>query len=851
MAYGEHYYTTFCDRHENSYRVSIKENEYAGPAVMAKGGPAPAVLRYESFSDSKFDTIRASQLIVTLVSSQTFNSQNFYTGDEKKFRVELYKNGILVWVGYLMPKGIRENFKAVPNLIVLTASDYIPGLKNIKFLQEDGSQYMGRQTFVEVLQNCAGKTGLGLGLDTYVNLYPTAITPGAAVDPLNETDVNVQTFIENRNRDLPNSTTARNNPRPRNKYPSQTAKSDKPRPMNCYEVIDYAAALWNSRFFQEEARWKFERINYKYLQGTIRRYDPDGTMSGTSSNPEPRLVACNNPDIKLVGTTHSLAMDRVFKRVTVEYKFAFNDAQNNVTQFLRNGDFEDYVPVDQWNYWGGTPGVNPTHVSQGGDNGMWIENFSRKSLYVESWPIQANEGDQFTIDLRVRLRPESTANRTLFALFQVYAKGNFDFNTGSRPRSPYNSGTTAYLCAEESPAQWYGDALWIAIPLTPSQKGQMITRSFSTAPIPGRGELKIRFLGTADLEWGNNGQDDIFPIAISGGEYSDAVTSTFGITEVYDIKIGKVSRPSDETAETSYVSEQEGSFTDEPDIITIINGDDTDPEHISGINIHDSQIPTSLWVVDGQPEYQPDLIGIVVARSVLEQYKQPYHIIEGTIKGPDLKFSDIFLFDMPGVQGELFMVQRGDFNLQRSELQNAVLVQISETEVDSGGTIDGNDTNPNWSRTGWQRCIRDSGGRTTGETEAEEKDFNPYSPTYNQTRWVNIGNIGGCGGDDYYEFLWGASDPALDQGDLINWPFAEGSNQVTVWFSNPGGKYEWFLHRPEAGAVVSVIDNENEEVISDWEYQADVTVDGVLFKSLRMKFNTGTYSSTPTTFVFV
>src|SRR5690606_35423458 len=266
MAYKERYYHLFCDRYGNQYRASIHEDGFEGDAQLVEGGPSPVVIRYESFSDFKFDPIRASQCIITLVSSQTFNSQNFYTGDEKKFKIEIYKNSSLYWTGYLMPNGLREDFRSAPNYIVLTASDYLPGIKNIKFLQEDGSQYTGRQTFVEVLNTCTGKTGLGLTLDTYVNVYPTALTPGPTVDPLNETDVNVQTFIENRNRELPRTPIGSNYPRPRNKFPTQTAKSDKPRPMNCYEVIDYNAALWNSRFFQDDAKWKFERINYKIQQ---------------------------------------------------------------------------------------------------------------------------------------------------------------------------------------------------------------------------------------------------------------------------------------------------------------------------------------------------------------------------------------------------------------------------------------------------------------------------------------------------------------------------------------------------------------------------------------------------------
>lgn len=856
MAYAERYFHLFCDRYGNQYRASIHEDGFEGDAQLVEGGPSPVVIRYESFSDFKFDPIRASQCILTLISSPTFSTQNLYTGDEKKFKVSIQKNGSLYWVGYMMPNGLKEDFRSPPSYITITASDYLPGIKNIKYLQADGSQYMGRYTFLDVMNQCLAKTELGLGLDTYVNVYPAGITAGPTVDPLNEVDINVQTFIENRQRELPDRPSSMSNPRPRDKYPSQTVKSNEQRPMNCYEVLNYNATLWQSRLFQEGARWKIERINNKYLQNTIRRYDPSGTLTGTAQHPAPRQVSCLDQTVKLVGGVHTLAMDRVFKRVTTEYRFAFGDTQNNVTQFLRNGDFEDYVPVGQWNYWRGTPGVVPVHVQIGSDTGIAISNFSKKHLYAESWPIQVTEGDELMIDFRIRLTPGSTANRVLFALFQIVAKGRFDFSTGGQRSRGGASAREAFLAANVTPAYWDGGSMYIAFPIRPDQKGIMTTRSIVTEPIPGNGELFVRLLGTADepsvwqedFDWG---VDDLFQIGVDGRGDPVRVSSTYGVMEVYDIKVGKITKPVDkDSSTTSYVVEQDLNFTDEPDVITIINADDQELDHISDIRIKSTDVRTSQWYVEGQPDYGTDTIGKIVSRSVLEQYKQPYHIIEGDIKGPDLAFSDIFNFDMPGLENEQFMVQRGDFDLLKSELRNAVLVQISDTEVESDGTIDGNDTTPNWVRTGWERCIRDQDGKTTGETEAEEKDYNPYSLTYGETRWVNIGNIGGCGGNDYYEFLWGASGESLTASDLINWPFSEGADQVTTWFGNDGGKWLWFLHRPEHGTVTSILDVEGEETIADWSYQSDVVIDGVTFKAMRMDYYTGIYSGLPKTFLF-
>lgn len=46
-----------------------------------------------------------------------------------------------------------------------------------------------------------------------------------------------------------------------------------------------------------------------------------------------------------------------------------------------------------------------------------------------------------------------------------------------------------------------------------------------------------------------------------------------------------------------------------------------------------------------------------------------------------------------------------------------------------------------WTATGNKRCIKDASGINTGEQEKEEKNNNPCSATYNQTRWVYLGYV--------------------------------------------------------------------------------------------------------------
>src|SRR5690606_23688202 len=141
-----------------------------------------------------------------------------------------------------------------------------------------------------------------------------------------------------------------------------------------------------------------------------------------------------------------------------------------------------------------------------------------------------------------------TANRVLFALFQIVAKGRFDFSTGGqRPRGGGRSATEAYLAANVTPAYWDSGSMYIAFPISPNQKGTMMTPRISTEPIPGNGELFVRLLGTADepsvwqedFDWG---VDDLFQVGVDSRGDPVRVSSTYGVMEVYDIKVSKITK---------------------------------------------------------------------------------------------------------------------------------------------------------------------------------------------------------------------------------------------------------------------------------------------------------------------
>ena len=118
-------------------------------------------------------------------------------------------------------------------------------------------------------------------------------------------------------------------------------------------------------------------------------------------------------------------------------------------------------------------------------------------------------------------------------------------------------------------------------------------------------------------------------------------------------------------------------------------------------------------------------------------------------KGSDVK--TITFSPLVGVTSE--MQNNGDVlnyfydNAQRlNTVRNKdgnILKQISYNMTGASAVSVG--TIPNWQSTGLKQCVANDEQEYTGEQIIQEKDMNTASASYNATRWVSLGNSGACG----------------------------------------------------------------------------------------------------------
>ena len=102
---------------------------------------------------------------------------SLYTVDNKKFLVELYRNGVLVWCGYVLPEKYSEPYIAVPYDVSVTASDGLGILKDIPFA------LTGERTLFDVIKYCCDQTELSLDFVIFSSLTESSMKKDNSVFP--------------------------------------------------------------------------------------------------------------------------------------------------------------------------------------------------------------------------------------------------------------------------------------------------------------------------------------------------------------------------------------------------------------------------------------------------------------------------------------------------------------------------------------------------------------------------------------------------------------------------------------------------------------------------------------------
>jgi hypothetical protein len=99
-------------------------------------------------------------------------------------------------------------------------------------------------------------------------------------------------------------------------------------------------------------------------------------------------------------------------------------------------------------------------------------------------------------------------------------------------------------------------------------------------------------------------------------------------------------------------------------------------------------------------------------------------------------------------------------------------------------------------------------------------------------------------------YYWGTDGTVLDTATLESVGYYEDADGVQCKYSNPGGEYIYFLHLASLGLVERISTEPQPQIVSDFQYLADVEMDGYTYRVLRQEYVTAQFNDFDITFSF-
>jgi hypothetical protein len=448
----------------------------------------------------------------------------------------------LIYQGFIIPDGCQEAFTFSPYPISINAVDGLGLLKNLSYVQNSGDFYLGKQSFIEVIQACLVRLEApALVLNTCVNIYPDTETQGDNYDPLGLTYVNAERYI----------------------------KDDQFTPMNCEEVLRSILEEWTAVMIQSSGEWYIYRPNELALSGdlTFRRY-----LEGYAIYDS--FTETKNLDLVLGGESEGVTfapyfhintdqlkmIDKPYKNASMSYKYGvkqFPDeelANPNLEGAIRGCVGDPALPCDDVTIPGYTktgfmelgnyPGGGLTFFNQGDTSPILTDYYENDNLIPVTLDVDIRNYVRFTID---------------------YINPAYIYGTDMNFVISLDNGLdTYYLQADLTWVVPLPGLSYFQLRSDPGTTGQAVITS---AVVPTSGNITFRILAPT-------------------GTVEDIVYTRISANVLLDLgeQVGEI-----------HTATQTGKFTFVPDTIDVFNGDSPSPIYLGAMYLSDETTLTDLW----------------------------------------------------------------------------------------------------------------------------------------------------------------------------------------------------------------------------------------------------------------
>lgn len=276
MNYNLRYYMTWLSERGEDCRIEILEKDFTGEAKLKKLGSAP-LLRIDNADNG----IIGTSLQFLLQADVDGELAELYTPDSKKFKVILYKNTVVAWVGYILQELYSEQYIAPPYDVSITATDQIALLKDVPYSAK------GRMSLLSIIDNILKNTQITLPYIVQTSIRPSVM----------ETEESFLSYVSV------------------NDY----AFADK----TAYEALQEILITCNMSLFQQNGNWCIYRNND--VAGKTYEYTTSLTMANVKQRPEKIIGRMLENDVYPIG---SLSLTKIAAKKNALFSFSPRQSQS-------------------------------------------------------------------------------------------------------------------------------------------------------------------------------------------------------------------------------------------------------------------------------------------------------------------------------------------------------------------------------------------------------------------------------------------------------------------------------------------------------------------------------------------
>jgi hypothetical protein len=340
-SYGNYKYVQSKDELGNTIYAYIQKKDYSGSSTEVKGSYSFLNINTLNNNDPKYQALKPTSANLTLIDQIGLQFIELFTAQIDKYKLKVVRDGVNVFEGFLLSDGYTEEYQQPPYTVQFVFYDGLANLKNFDFVDDNGNNFIGIRSLLEIINICVHKTGLNLPFKIALNYFGESHTQTDGYTALEQTYIDCKTFY-----------------------------TDKVK--SCHDVIRNILMPFRARIYQENGYWHIKTYNYygsfpEVTFNTNGEYVSHETKNYQITTTEPDA----SPLYRLMGGG-SLSFDTGVSELTVVQT---NELVNRASRFLGFGENKPFAPYEE-------------QVNVYGEKfaDLWATNFSyTELLYSQSY----------------------------------------------------------------------------------------------------------------------------------------------------------------------------------------------------------------------------------------------------------------------------------------------------------------------------------------------------------------------------------------------------------------------------------------------------------------------------------